>query len=62
MHVEDVLHTVAGRTCTRRVNAWAPGDGPEVYLLGHEELHHAACRYLGDTRLAGYRGRLQGQR
>ncbi|GAA0248682.1 hypothetical protein GCM10010492_55740 [Saccharothrix mutabilis subsp. mutabilis] len=54
VEVEDVLHTVAGRTFTRR-----PGiAGPEVYLLGHEELHTAACDYLGPERLAAYRARL----
>ncbi|MEU7531301.1 hypothetical protein AB0A74_36605 [Saccharothrix sp. NPDC042600] len=54
VEVEDVLHTVAGRTFTRR-----PGiAGPDVYLLGHEELHTAACDYLGPERLADYRARL----
>ena len=56
--IEHVLHTVAGRTFTRRASQWAPGTGPEVYLLGHEELHAAACRYLGTPRLASYRDRL----
>jgi hypothetical protein len=42
--IEQILHTVAGRTFTRRASQWAPGTGPEVYLLGHEELHAAACR------------------
>ena len=55
--IEQVLHTVAGRTFTRRASQWAPGTGPEVYLLGHEELHTAATRYLGH-RLASYHGRL----
>src|SRR5439155_655476 len=45
-------------TFTRRVTEWNPQTGPEVYLLGHEELHNAACHYLGATRLAGYRDRL----
>ncbi|HEX7460915.1 MAG TPA: hypothetical protein VF317_01920, partial [Dermatophilaceae bacterium] len=56
--IEDVLHTVSGRTFTRRVSTWQPETGPEVYLLGHEELQVAATRYLGDQRLAGYRDRL----
>lgn len=29
-----------------------------MYLLGHEELHAAATRYLGEARLTGYRQRL----
>ena len=57
--IEEILHTVAGRTFTRRVSRWAPGTGPEVYLLGHEELQAAACRYLGQ-RLGGYHDRLHG--
>ena len=52
--IEDSLHAVAGRTFTRRPTT----VGPEVYLLGHEELQSAATRYLGDTHLAEYRGRL----
>ena len=57
--VEEILHTVAGRTFTRRASQWAPGTGPEVYLLGHEELQTAASRYLGH-RLDGYHDRLHG--
>ena len=56
--IEDVLHTVSGRTFTRRVSQWDPQAGPEVYLLGHEELQISAIRYLGEQRLAGYRDRL----
>jgi hypothetical protein len=55
--IEEILHTVAGRTFTRRVSRGASGTGPEVYLLGHEELQNAASRYLGQ-RLAGYHDRL----
>ncbi|MEV7630284.1 hypothetical protein [Actinoplanes sp. NPDC089786] len=58
IEIEEVLHTVAGRTFTRRTQRWAAVDGPLVYLLGHEELAAAARRYLGETRLAGYRDRL----
>ena len=57
--IEEILHTVTGRTFTRRVSRWAPGTGPEVYLLGHEELQAAACGYLGQ-RLCGYHDRLHG--
>jgi tetratricopeptide (TPR) repeat protein len=56
--IEEILHTVAGRTFTRRLASWTPDDGRQVYLLGHEELHNAACHYLGDDRLAHYRERL----
>ena len=56
--IEDVLHGVSGRTFTRRGSAWQPGDGPEVYLLGHEELQATARAYFGGQRLAGYQDRL----
>jgi hypothetical protein len=56
--IEQILHTVAGRTFTRRGSHWTPDTGPEVYLLGHEELHNTAVGYLGGQRLAGYRERL----
>ena len=55
--VEEILHTAAGRTFQRRPSLLGPGTGPEVYLLGHEELQAAATDYLGG-RLAGYRDRL----
>jgi tetratricopeptide (TPR) repeat protein len=58
VHIEDVLHTVAGRTFTSRAAQWAGDSGPLVYLLGHEELDAAARRFLGEPRLAGYRDRL----
>ena len=47
--IEDVLHGVSGRTFTRRVSTWQPGDGPEVYLLGHEELQATARTYFGGS-------------
>ncbi len=56
--IEDVMHGVSGRTFTRRVSTWQPEDGPEVYLLGHEELQATARTYFGDRRLAGYQDRL----
>jgi hypothetical protein len=59
VEIEEVLHTVAGRTFTRRPRQWAAADGLLVYLLGHEELDAVARRYLGETRLTGYRSRLQ---
>jgi tetratricopeptide (TPR) repeat protein len=56
--IEEILHTAAGRTFTRRAGRWALGTAPEVYLLGHEELQATASHYLGDQRLAGYHDRL----
>ncbi|MFG2961372.1 hypothetical protein ACGF5O_47615, partial [Streptomyces sp. NPDC048291] len=56
--VEEILHTVTGRTFTRRLPTLTPDNGPQVYLLGHEELHNAACHYLGPDRLDRYRDRL----
>ncbi|MGH3220780.1 MAG: hypothetical protein ACRDPY_19135 [Streptosporangiaceae bacterium] len=56
--IEDLLHGVSGRTFTRRVSQWQPGTGPEVYLLGHEELQVTARTYFGGQRLAGYQDRL----
>ncbi|GAA0577015.1 hypothetical protein GCM10010172_72130 [Paractinoplanes ferrugineus] len=53
--IEDILHSVAGRTFTRRAGEWKPD---EVYLLGHEEIHNAACRYMGPARLVDYQTRL----
>jgi hypothetical protein len=57
--VEETLHTVAGRSFTRRLAAGASADGPQVYMLGHEELHNAASHYLGSGRMADYRDRLR---
>jgi hypothetical protein len=56
--IEDVLHGVSGRTFTRRVSQWQPDTGPDVYLLGHEELLSVACSYLGTSRVTEYRDRL----
>ena len=55
--IEEILHTVAGRTFTRRASPWAPATGRESYLLGHEELQAAAVPYFGQ-RLVGYHDRL----
>jgi hypothetical protein len=55
--IEEILHTVAGRTFTRRASQWASETGPDVYLLGHEELDTAARSYLGH-RLYGFHDRL----
>ncbi len=53
---EEILDTAAGRTFNRLPSRWTL-DGPDVYLLGHEELQVAALSYLGN-RLSGYRDRL----
>ncbi|MFC3992989.1 hypothetical protein, partial [Actinoplanes siamensis] len=58
VEIEDVLHTVVGRTFTRRTAEWDPDSGPEVYLLGHEDLQQAATGYIGEPRLTGYRASL----
>ena len=56
--IEDILHGVSGRTFTRQVSTWHPEGGPDVYLLGHEELQATARAYLGGERLASYQDRL----
>src|ERR1035441_8614961 len=54
--IEDILHTIAGRTLQGRPSLLNV-KGAEVYLLGHEELQAAATDYLGVC-LSGYRDRL----
>jgi hypothetical protein len=56
--VEEILHTVTGRTLQSRPSFFASRGRPDVYLLGHEELQAAATDYLY-SRLAGYHERLQ---
>jgi hypothetical protein len=55
--VEEILHTVAGRTLQVRPSLLDPKGRPEVYLLGHEGLLAPATEYLGG-RLDSYRERL----
>jgi hypothetical protein len=55
--IMDILRAATGRTLLSRPSFLEPATRPDVYLLGHEELHAAATEYLGDT-LAAYRGRL----
>ncbi|WIN00228.1 hypothetical protein ACTOB_003922 [Actinoplanes oblitus] len=55
--IEDALHTVGGRTFTHRADVWSAEAG-KIYLLGHEDLHRTAVRYLGEEELAAYRRRL----
>jgi tetratricopeptide (TPR) repeat protein len=51
------LRTVAGRSFAVRGSEFRPG-GPEVFLLGHEQLQVTAVEMFGSARLAGYRDRL----
>ncbi|WP_372661284.1 hypothetical protein [Amycolatopsis kentuckyensis] len=55
--VDDRLRTVTGRSFTTRDSHFR-ADGPDVFLLGHEELQVTALTMLGPRRVAGYRDRL----
>lgn len=56
--VRDHLHTVTGRSFTRRNSDL--GSAAEVYLLAHEDLQVTALQMLGENRLAEYRERIHG--
>ena len=56
--IEEILHSVAGRTFASRSGHWPPGTASRVYVLGHEELQAASNAALGPTRLERYRERL----
>jgi hypothetical protein len=56
--VSKALNAVSGRTFIRQMSTWRPEHPSEVYLLGHEELEATARRFLGATRLAGYRDQI----
>jgi tetratricopeptide (TPR) repeat protein len=56
--VRRYLRTVAGRSFETRPSHWQLDNGPDVYLLGHEELQATATEELGESRLAEYRERL----
>ncbi|WP_322749700.1 MULTISPECIES: TIR domain-containing protein, partial [unclassified Frankia] len=56
--IEQLLSTVTGRSFASRAPRWNPTNGPQVYLLGHEELQQDAVRAYGPSKLAAYRGRL----
>lgn len=56
--IEKHLAAVAGRTFTTRPSLWRPGIGPDMYILGHEEIHVAAATLLGPQRLAVHRASL----
>ncbi|NUT99310.1 MAG: hypothetical protein HOY78_45625 [Saccharothrix sp.] len=55
--VGERLRTVAGRSFTRRGSRFRPGALPDVYLLGHEDLHVAVVDHLGE-RIVDHRRRL----
>ncbi|MGW4839402.1 hypothetical protein [Streptomyces globisporus] len=55
--VERELSAVSGRTFRRRPAHWAP-DGPEVYLLAHEEIQRSAADLITDAELTDCRMRL----
>jgi tetratricopeptide (TPR) repeat protein len=56
--IEEHLRAVSGRTFARRASNRQPVTGPDVYVLGHEELQRTATEFLGGDRLASYRQRL----
>lgn len=55
--VERELSAVTGRSFRRRSVHWAP-DGPEVYLLAHEEIQRRATDLITDAELTDCRTRL----
>ncbi|SCL25905.1 hypothetical protein GA0070616_3199 [Micromonospora nigra] len=56
--VEEQLHSVSGRTFATRHSRFQPETGPEVFVLGHEELQVVAAERMGPALLAGYREQL----
>ncbi|MFH8691399.1 hypothetical protein ACH4EC_31580 [Streptomyces anulatus] len=55
--VERELSAASGRSFRRRSAHWAP-DGPEVYLLAHEEIQRSAAALVTDAELTDCRTRL----
>ncbi|MEX5638002.1 hypothetical protein [Parafrankia sp. FMc2] len=53
--VERLLGTVAGRSFTLRGSRYQPGQAPDLYLLGHEEIRMIAIDELGTRALDDYR-------
>jgi tetratricopeptide (TPR) repeat protein len=53
--IERLLGTVAGRSFTLRGSRYQPGQAPDLYLLGHEELRAIALDELGARTLDSYR-------
>ncbi|MGY3521072.1 hypothetical protein ACVMYR_32765 [Micromonospora sp. PTRAS2] len=56
--VDEHLRAVAGRSFARRTTDWRPDTHPEVYLLGHEEIHVEAVNRLGEAALRKHREQL----
>lgn len=56
--VEEDLATVAGRSFASHSSQWRPGEEPDVYVLGHEELRTTAIARIGPQGLDDYRLRL----
>jgi hypothetical protein len=56
--VEEHLAAVSGRAFARRASHYRPGSGPDVYVLGHEELQNNAVEFLGAQRRADHLQRL----
>ncbi|WP_189298111.1 ATP-binding protein [Streptomyces albospinus] len=54
--IEDHLRSVSARTFTSRSGRFEPRV--TVYVLGHEEIHQQAMRFLGEDRLFEYRERI----
>nr|WP_203687334.1 hypothetical protein [Streptomyces sp. SID14515] len=55
--VERELSAVSGRSFRRRSAHWTP-DGPEVYLLAHEEIQRSAADLITAAELTDCRARL----
>ncbi|MFJ2931531.1 hypothetical protein ACIO8G_02055 [Streptomyces sp. NPDC087219] len=54
--VESQLGAVSGRTFASRAGRWR--SHVAIYVLCHEEIQRQAVRFLGESRLAGYRERI----
>ncbi|MER6443928.1 hypothetical protein [Streptomyces venezuelae] len=56
--VSERIASVAGRSFGLRRSVWRPGEWPDVYVLGHEELQTTAAERFGEADLQAYRQRL----
>ncbi|MET9265830.1 ATP-binding protein [Amycolatopsis sp. NPDC004079] len=56
--VERALGSVASRSFSRRPAQWHAAKAPEIYVLGHENLHREAEEALGADALADFRSTL----
>ena len=59
VRVQALLTTVAGRSFMPLPSRWRPDTGPEVYILGHDELQAAAEASLGVKGIGHYQDRLR---